>query len=803
MEEVGSHKSHIFVLAIVVMIAMPTFLHVSRGELTESYTFTLTIDPAEIIVERPWYEKIAVAIKNVSTFLINPDKPRLPKIVKVVELPFGVTVENVTLEANYVPLNATSPYPPTDIYPAEDFYYRVSVGLNANMSRVTFVSIHWYPVKYSESQDILYVSDRAQVKIIYKFPSEKPPFPEEPTYDMVIIAPKKFEKPIQKLVDHKNEHGVRTFFKPLEDIYSEYSKGRDKPEKIKLFIKSAIEKYGIKYVLLVGGLKSMIYAKPKDNVNEGSSGWHLPVRYTNLRDKPKFPLSENLFDPGFISDLYYADIYREGGEFEDWDPNGDGIFSAWGRENIENDTSIDLCPDVMLGRLACRNLQEVETVVNKIINYENNAYGKSWFKRIIAVSGDGFLDQHDLNITWDTKNLPDGEYTLHAQSFNINGTAGPVEVISFTIDRSRETKLTFKHNDNENPALKDGYPALPIATIVTISPGDNLGYNDYTYTPGEREAYCNDIFHWADISYKNGVFTIRGKSYDPRPYGYTTNFHVWVTDSDGKVVFSAWRNDTRMYYEGEWTTGEKPLLYRGGGLYYMPKDFEREILWASNGKLRGVNDVVNALNKGAGFFFISGHGSPNVWADHYPGIPGNRLSGQVVGLSVVSYKRPFFPIDSLSNGEKLPVAIVGGCHTSMFNVSALLCMYDLLPYFFKSLPKVYMWTFGKPTPECFNWRLVRNPHGGAIAAIGNTGLGYGMPGENANVGGGDSWITIEFFRQYGENNLHILGQAYSQAIVSYINHFNMEDFEAGHIKTVEQWVLLGDPSLMIGGYPPE
>jgi len=258
-----------------------------------------------------------------------------------------------------------------------------------------------------------------------------------------------------------------------------------------------------------------------------------------------------------------------------------------------------------------------------------------------------------------------------------------------------------------------------------------------------------------------------------------------------------------MYYEGEWTTGEKPLLYRGGALYYMPKDFEREILWASNGKLRGISDVVNALNKGAGFFFISGHGSPNVWADHYPGIPGNRLSGQVVGLSVVSYKRPFFPIDSLSNGEKLPVAVVGGCHTSMFNVSALLCMYDLLPYLFKFLPKVYMWTFGKPTPECFNWRLVRNPHGGAIAAIGNTGLGYGMPGENANVGGGDSWITIEFFRQYGENNLHVLGQAYSQAIVSYINHFNMEDFEAGHTKTVEQWTLLGDPSLMIGGYPPE
>ena len=35
------------------------------------------------------------------------------------------------------------------------------------------------------------------------------------------------------------------------------------------------------------------------------------------------------FDPGVISDLYYADIYEEGGAFSSWDPNGDGVFAAW------------------------------------------------------------------------------------------------------------------------------------------------------------------------------------------------------------------------------------------------------------------------------------------------------------------------------------------------------------------------------------------------------------------------------------------------------------------------------------------
>jgi len=159
-----------------------------------------------------------------------------------------------------------------------------------------------------------------------------------------------------------------------------------------------------------------------------------------------------------------------------------------------------------------------------------------------------------------------------------------------------------------------------------------------------------------------------------------------------------------------------------------------------------------------------------------------------------------FPIDTLSNGEKLPVAVIGGCHNSQFNVSAVPAFLNALHLLFKFFPNNYMWTYGQPVPECFSWRLVRNPNGGSIASIGNTGLGYGMPGKECTTGGGDAWITIEFFRQYGQEKQIILGNAHAQAITSYINNFDMTDLEAGHAKTVEQWVLLGDPSLKIGGY---
>jgi hypothetical protein len=77
------------------------------------------------------------------------------------------------------------------------------------------------------------------------------------------------------------------------------------------------------------------------------------------------------------------------------------------------------------------------------------------------------------------------------------------------------------------------------------------------------------------------------------------------------------------------------------------------------------------------------------------------------------------------------------------------------------------------------------------------------------IGTGDSFLNTEFFRQYGTNNQHVLGMAYSQAISSYIDyHTTFEhvywrhDFGWDGIdqKTIQEWVLLGDPSLMIGGY---
>jgi hypothetical protein len=183
-------------------------------------------------------------------------------------------------------------------------------------------------------------------------------------YDMVIIAPNQFYNSVQKLIAHKNSHDVQTVFKSTQSIYKEYD-GRDDAESIKLFIKDSIENWGVTYVLLMGG-RSNVYPK-----------WHIPIRYVQLDD-----------DTGrytkLFSDHYYSDIYKNGGEFEDWDSNGNGVFAEWGLDQM------DLHPDVCVGRLPCRNFLEAKTVVKKIIDYENMAYGQEWFNNLVLVGGDTF-----------------------------------------------------------------------------------------------------------------------------------------------------------------------------------------------------------------------------------------------------------------------------------------------------------------------------------------------------------------------------------------------------------------------------
>ena len=175
-------------------------------------------------------------------------------------------------------------------------------------------------------------------------------------YDLLIIAPHAFSRYIVPLVHHKNKVGVKTILIEVEKVYQQtFWNGRDDAEKIKYFIKTAIENWEIKYVLLVGGRK---YQSPIET-------WWIPVRYSHLDRK-----YDQFIERKFISDLYFADIFDKNGAFSNWDSNNNGIYGEWPENGAAEDIP-DLFPDVYVGRLPCRNIIEVKEIVKKIINYES------------------------------------------------------------------------------------------------------------------------------------------------------------------------------------------------------------------------------------------------------------------------------------------------------------------------------------------------------------------------------------------------------------------------------------------------
>jgi Peptidase family C25 len=354
----------------------------------------------------------------------QPGQPVLPMYTTTLELPFGSRIQDVSLQfdsINTLTLEkrvTTAPYPyiqattenlpentveentsnPSAFCPLEWFTYSTGAGLNQDSQHVTFFTLRVYPARYQQSTNTLVYLDFCNITITYETMQDTP-FPNTATNDLVIICPTQFFLPLLQLAEYKNIIGIRTQIITLAEIYRNYP-GFDRPEQIKYCIKNVVENWGTTYVLLVGGLNSHLMGKPRDNLNTGTRDWRLPVRYTNLWD------DDTIYDPGFISDLYYADIYDSQGSFCTWDSFGDGIYGGWSHSDRLSPPEypldqIDFYPDVYLGRLPCRTVAEVKCMVSKIISYEKTSADPSWFQKIVVVAGDPYDDQGT--------NYPEGE----------------------------------------------------------------------------------------------------------------------------------------------------------------------------------------------------------------------------------------------------------------------------------------------------------------------------------------------------------------------------------------------------------
>ena len=181
---------------------------------------------------------------------------------------------------------------------------------------------------------------------------------------LLILAPSEFSEKLRPLERFKECSLRPTILLSLDQIYNNpLFTGKDTPEQIKKCIAYYEKNHGVHYVMLVGDCDK------------------FPVRYL-CRDVG----TPSGYQP---SDLYYADLYKSDGSFDNWDGNGNGLYGQFdGTSANSNIDNINWVPDVAVARVPASSIDEVSTYVEKVIRYELQTTNSGWFKNALLVTGD-------------------------------------------------------------------------------------------------------------------------------------------------------------------------------------------------------------------------------------------------------------------------------------------------------------------------------------------------------------------------------------------------------------------------------
>lgn len=171
---------------------------------------------------------------------------------------------------------------------------------------------------------------------------------------LLVVAPRAFHEALRGFVEFKAKR-LATSLVALEDVLQS-AEDAEYAEALKKYIYGEWKKGGVRYVLLVGDADVM------------------PVQYMVL-DR----CTEAAFDYAFYpSDLYYADLAREDGTFDDWNGVKDGFHARYvgevrGERNKKdpiNYDRVDYRPDIAVGRWPVSTVEEVRIVAEKTMAYE-------------------------------------------------------------------------------------------------------------------------------------------------------------------------------------------------------------------------------------------------------------------------------------------------------------------------------------------------------------------------------------------------------------------------------------------------
>ncbi|TET34916.1 MAG: hypothetical protein E3J72_12330 [Planctomycetota bacterium] len=188
-------------------------------------------------------------------------------------------------------------------------------------------------------------------------PAEGSPEPFGPggQIDYLIVCCDAFKGEFQVLADWKKKKGVPSKIVTTESIAADYT-GEDTQEKIKKCIIDYVTNNGTVYVLLGGDIDT------------------IPPRYCY----GEVYLGDNNYEIDHApTDLYYSgldDIY--------WNDDNDSYVAD------TTGDSIDMEPDVFVGRYSCKSTAHVQAYVEKVLDYEKNAPASGFCREILLTGAE-------------------------------------------------------------------------------------------------------------------------------------------------------------------------------------------------------------------------------------------------------------------------------------------------------------------------------------------------------------------------------------------------------------------------------
>ena len=166
-------------------------------------------------------------------------------------------------------------------------------------------------------------------------------------YQLLIISPAQFEDELSSLIDLYSNRGLITKIISTDSIYSA-SSGQDSQEKIRNFIIQEYQNYNVEYVLLGGDVELIPYR-----------GFYCHVQSSIVYEDDDIP-----------ADLYYSALDGT------WNDNNNNLWGEIGED--------DLLPDVSVARIPASNSTELNSLLNKVISYQNSPVLNELNKPLLA-----------------------------------------------------------------------------------------------------------------------------------------------------------------------------------------------------------------------------------------------------------------------------------------------------------------------------------------------------------------------------------------------------------------------------------